>query len=649
MLDFIRIACAVPAVKVADPAKNAADICEYIARADGEKADVLVFPEMALTGYTCADLFFQESLLQSALEGLKQVIACSARYPAVTAAVGLPVLISGQMYNCAAVISAGKLRGLVPKTYLPNYSEFYERRWFSSSQDLQQEYVSARALGLDGDELIPVGRDLLFVIAEDAVVGVEICEDLWTPMPPSTLMTLNGAEVVLNLSASNETVGKRAYRRDLVRHQSSVCGCVYAYCSSGCTESTSDLVFSGHSLIAAGGSVLAENKKPIETDYLLIHDADLGKIRAKRRQNKSVKDAVSIYSKVEPMRRIDCGCGQLRSDGSLYHYDKMPFIPGSRVDLTNRCENIFAIQVAGLKQRLSILGANAVIGVSGGLDSTLALLVAVEAMHQLGRPASDVYGVTLPCFGTSDRTYQNALSMMKALGVTAREVNIRDAVTTHFQDIGHDMSVHNGTYENAQARERTQILMDYASVVGGIVVGTGDLSELALGWCTYNGDHMSMYGVNASIPKTLIPEIIKVLAEKEDFRAAREALLDVVDTPISPELLPPDAAGKISQQTEDLVGPYALHDFFLYHMLKHGYTPTKIYHLACRAFRGEYEDETVKKWLKVFYRRFFTQQFKRNCAPDGVKVGSVCLSPRGDWRMPSDASFAVWLAEIEQL
>ena len=649
MLDFIRIACAVPAVKVADPAKNAADICEYIARADEKKADVLVFPEMALTGYTCADLFFQESLLQSALTGLKQVIACSAQYPAVTAAVGLPVLISGQMYNCAAIISAGKLRGLVPKTYLPNYSEFYERRWFSSSQDLQQQYVSAQMLGLEEDGLIPVGRDLLFVIAEDTVVGVEICEDLWTPMPPSTLMTLNGAEVVLNLSASNETVGKRTYRRDLVRHQSSVCGCVYAYCSSGCTESTSDLVFSGHSLIAAGGSVLAENEKPIETDYLLIHDADLGKIRAKRRQNKSVKDAVSLYSKVEPMRRVDCGCGQLRGDGALYHYDKLPFIPGNRVDLTNRCESIFAIQVAGLKQRLSILGANAVIGVSGGLDSTLALLVAVEAMHQLGRPASDVYGVTLPCFGTSDRTYQNALSMMKALGITVKEINIRDAVTAHFQDIGHDISLHNGTYENAQARERTQILMDYASVVGGIVVGTGDLSELALGWCTYNGDHMSMYGVNASIPKTLIPELIKVLAEKEQFCAARDALLDVVDTPISPELLPPDAAGKISQQTEDLVGPYALHDFFLYHMLNHGYTPTKIYHLACRAFRGEYGEETVKKWLKVFYRRFFTQQFKRNCAPDGVKVGSVCLNPRGDWRMPSDASAAAWLAEIEQL
>ena len=649
MLDFIRIACAVPAVKVADPAKNAKDICDYIARADEQKADVIVFPETSLTGYTCADLFFQETLLRASLEGLREVVACSANHPALTIAVGLPVVLTGQMYNCAAVISRGKLWGLVPKTYLPNYSEFYERRWFSSSEDLQQKYVSARVLGFDSDEEIPVGRDLLFVIGENTVVGVEVCEDLWTPMPPSTLMTLNGAEVVLNLSASNETVGKKAYRRDLVRHQASVCSCIYAYCSSGYTESTSDLVFSGHSMIAAGGSVLAENDQPIQTDYMLIHDADLGKIRAKRRQNKSVKDAVSLYSKMEPMRRIHCGNGQLRSDGSLCHFDKLPFIPGNRAEVVNRCETVFAIQVAGLKQRLSTIGANAVIGVSGGLDSTLALLVAVEAMRQLGRPASDVYGVTLPCFGTSDRTYQNALSMMKLLGVSTKEINIRDAVTTHFRDIGHDMSVHNGTYENAQARERTQILMDYASVVGGIVVGTGDLSELALGWCTYNGDHMSMYSVNASVPKTLIPEIIKMLAEKDHFKAARETLLDVVDTPISPELLPPDETGKISQQTEDLVGPYILHDFFLYHMLNHVFTPTKIYALAQRAFSGEYDNETIKKWLKVFYKRFFTQQFKRNCAPDGVKVGAACLNPRGDWRMPSDASAAAWLAEIEKL
>lgn len=649
MLDFIRIACAVPPVKVADPVKNAADICAYIAKADESNVDLLLFPEMSLTGYTCADLFFQETLLRASVDGLKQILACSQNHPAITLAVGLPVVLTGQMYNCAAIISGGILRGLVPKTYLPNYSEFYERRWFSSSEDLQQKTVSAAALGLEGDELIPVGRDLLFEIGDGTLLGAEVCEDMWTPMPPSTLMTLNGAEVIINLSASNETVGKRSYRRDLVRHQSSVCGCVYVYCSSGSTESTADLVFSGHSLIAAGGAVLTENQALLDTDYMLIQDADLGKIRSKRRHNKSVKDAVSLYSKVEPMRRVDCCCQGLRSDGSLLRVDKNPFVPDNRVLLQERCRSIFAIQVAGLKQRLATIGTKAVIGVSGGLDSTLALLVTVEAMRQLGRPVSDVYGVTMPCFGTTDRTYQNAVAMMTALGISQKEINIRDAVTCHFRDIGHDISKHDGTYENSQARERTQILMDYASVVGGIVVGTGDLSELALGWCTYNGDHMSMYGVNASLPKTMIAPMITVLAEDEKFSACREYLLDVVATPISPELLPPDASGKISQQTEDLVGPYALHDFFLYYMLHYGYTPTKIYHLACRAFRGEYDEVAIKKWMQVFYRRFFSQQFKRNCLPDGVKVGLVCLSPRGDWRMPSDAAAAIWLSEIEKL
>ena len=649
MLDFIRIACAVPPVKLADPAKNTKDVCEFISKADEKQVDVLVFPETTLTGYSCADLFFQEPLLKAALAGLRQIIACSAQHPAVTLAVGLPVVLDGQMYNCAAMISVGVLRGLVPKTYLPNYSEFNERRWFSSSEELQQKTVHPAQLGLEGDTPIPVGRDLLFVIGDGTVIGAEICEDMWTPMPPSTLMTLNGAEVILNLSASNEIVGKRKFRRRLLEHQTSVCSCIYAYCSSGYTESTSDLVFSGHSMIAAGGSILAENREVIDTDYMLVQDADLGKIRAKRRHNKSVKDAVSIYGKVEPMRKIDCGCKALRCDGSLYRYEKMPFVPSNQKLLEERCRSVFAIQVAGLKQRLATVNAKAVIGVSGGLDSTLALLVTVEAMRQLGRPATDVYGVTMPCFGTSDRTYQNALRMMTALGISQKEINIRDAVTTHFRDIGHDISVHNGTYENSQARERTQILMDYASVVGGIVVGTGDLSELALGWCTYNGDHMSMYGVNGSVPKTLIPHIITVLAEETQFAPAREALLDVVATPISPELLPPDASGKITQQTEDLVGPYALHDFFLYYMLSYSHTPTKIYHLACRAFAEEYDPQTIKKWIGVFYRRFFSQQFKRSCMPEGVKVGSVGLSPRGDWRMPSDASAAIWLQEIENL
>ena len=650
MLDYIRIACAVPPVRVGDVKKNVADICEKIRQADDAGADVVTFPETCLTGYTCADLFFQDTLLKESLKGLKQVVECSADHPALTAVVGLPVLIGGQMYNCGAAVRGGKLLGLVPKTYLPNYNEFYERRWFSSSVDLQVKEVASSELGLDGEEAIPVGRDLLFRIGGGAIMGMEVCEDLWTPVPPSTMQSLNGAEVIVNLSASNETVGKRAYRRQLVQHQSAICSCIYAYASAGSTESTQDLVFCGHSIIAENGTILAENKNQIETNYLLIQDADLGRIRADRRKNKSVKDAVSLYGKVEPMRIVGADRPELRSDGNLYHLEKLPFVPSSRTNRKERCAEIFQIQVAGLKQRLAVIGnPNAVIGISGGLDSTLALLVAVEAMRQLGRPATDVYGVTMPCFGTSDRTYNNSWELMKTLGISCKEINIKDAVSLHFQDIGHDPSIHNGTYENSQARERTQILMDYASVVGGIVIGTGDLSELALGWCTYNGDHMSMYGVNASIPKTLIRWMIDAISEMPEFAAARPVLLDILDTPISPELLPPDAEGKIAQHTEDLVGPYALHDFFLYYMLRFGFRPAKIYALACRAFEGDFDAETIKKWLKAFYRRFFTQQFKRSCMPDGVKVGSVSLSPRGDWRMPSDASGRLWLEEIDAL
>ena len=650
VLDYIRIACAVPAVCLGDVKKNVEDICGKIKEADEAKSDLVVFPEMALTGYTCADLFFQDTLLKSCMDGLQEIMDFSKDCPSVTAVVGMPAVIGGQMYNCGAVVSAGKLHGLVPKTYLPNYNEFYERRWFSSSEDLQLSTVAASELGLRENGQIPVGRDLLFRIGDGSILGVEICEDLWTPMPPSTLMTLNGAEVVVNLSASNETVGKRSHRRRLVQHQSSICSCIYAYASSGYTESTQDLVFSGHSIIAENGTVLAENSNLIDTNYLLVQDADLGKIRSVRRKNKSVKDATSLYGKVEPMRLIECGAEALRSDGTRYHLEKLPFVPSTRAERLERCMAIFQIQVAGLKQRLSIIGnANAVIGISGGLDSTLALLVAVEAMRQLGRPATDVYGVTMPCFGTSDRTYNNSWELMRILGISAKEIVIKDAVSLHFKDIGHDVSVHNATYENAQARERTQILMDYASVVGGIVVGTGDLSELALGWCTYNGDHMSMYGVNASIPKTLIRWMIDTISETDNFAASRAVLQDILDTPISPELLPPDAEGKISQQTENLVGPYALHDFFLYHVLRYGFTPAKIYTLACRAFKDDFDAETIKKWLKSFYRRFFTQQFKRSCMPDGVKVGSVSLSPRGDWRMPSDASARIWLDEVNAL
>ena len=649
MLDFIRIACAVPPVKVGDVQKNTRDICACIEKADAQNADLIVFPEMSLTGYTCQDLFHQEPLHQGVKAGMKEIAACSKDHPDLTVVVGLPVRVGMRMFNCAAVVANGSV-ALTAKRYIPNYNEFYEKRWFNSGTDLPEAgiRIPGSELGLEQEELL-LGNALVFTIGDGAKVGVEICEDLWTPLPPSTLLALGGAEVIVNLSASNETIGKRAYRRELVKHQSAALNCVYAYCSAGSTESTQDLIFSGHSIVAENGAVLAQSREPIATDYLLIADCDLGRIRADRRKNKSYSDvSAAMAPNIIPVRTAAAGAA-LRSDGSLYPLQKLPFVPSGRLDRTERCMEIFRMQVAGLKQRLATIGANAVIGISGGLDSTLALLVSVEAMRQLGKDASHVYGVTMPCFGTSDRTYRNSLELMEKLGVTSREINIRQAVSLHFRDIGHDPEIHNGTYENSQARERTQILMDYASVVGGIVIGTGDLSELALGWCTYNGDHMSMYGVNGSIPKTLIRWMIEAISEMPEFAAARPVLQDILDTPISPELLPPDARGQISQQTEDIVGPYALHDFFLYHMLRFGFEPKKIYTLACRAFAEDFDGATIKKWLTAFYRRFFTQQFKRSCMPDGVKVGSVCLSPRGDWRMPSDASFQLWLEQVEQL
>ena len=647
MLDFVRVACAVPAVAVGDPVENARRHCEMLEKADAEKVDVCVFPELSLSGYTCQDLFFQETLWEGCLSGLKALLRCSKAHPAVTVLAGMPVWTEHRIFNCAAVLSGGRLHGLVAKTYIPNYNEFYEKRWFSSGEELHGQSVTLRLPG--GEPLtVPLHSKALFVLADGTKLGVEICEDLWTPIPPSSELALSGAELLVNLSASNETIGKRAYRRELVKHQSAAASCVYAYTSAGAGESTQDLIFSGQCLIAQNGILLGETEEPIVTQTMLIRDCDLGQIRADRRKNKSFGDNAAAFASRLTDREISVG-GAIRSDGSLLKINKLPFVPSSQSDRFERCMEIFRMQVAGLKHRLEIIGSKAVIGISGGLDSTLALLVAVEAMRQLGRPASDVCGVTMPCYGTSDRTYRNSLTLMEKLGVSVKEVNIRQAVDLHFRDIGHDKAVLNGTYENAQARERTQILMDYASVVGGIVIGTGDLSELALGWCTYNGDHMSMYGVNASIPKTLIRWMIAAIAENSAFAEAKPVLEDILDTPISPELLPPNAAGKISQYTEDLVGPYALHDFFLFYMLRFGFSPTKIFHLACRAFREDFPPETVKKWMKAFYRRFFTQQFKRSCLPDGVKVGSVCLSPRGDWRMPSDACGRLWLEEVEGL
>ena len=639
MLDYIRIACAVPAVKVGDVKKNTADICAYMAKADDQNADIVLFPELAMTGYTCGDLFYQETLHRAVETGLMQILECSRSHPALTAVVGLPVRMGMQLANCAAVISDGCIRGLVSKTFLPDYGGFNESRWFSAVEE--GTYVT-----LAGQE-VSLGTDLLYRVGE-TTVGIEICEDLWAPIAPSSFHALNGAEVILNLAASPEQVGAKRSRAELVKAQSAAGKCVYAFVSAGCTESTSDLVFSGHSVIAENGTILAENEGVVASDYLLVQDCDLGRIRAERRKNATFRSCAQRYA--GGMLTTVGGTDALRSDGSLYPLQKLPFIPSTKAERQTYCNEIFQLQVTGLKQRLTAIGgANAVIGISGGLDSTLALLVAVEAMRQLGRPTTDVYGVTMPCFGTSDRTYNNAWELMRTLGISSKEIVIKDAVSLHFKDIGHDESIHNPTYENAQARERTQILMDYASVVGGIVVGTGDLSELALGWCTYNGDHMSMYSVNGTVPKTLMRWMIDAISETESFAASKAVLKDVLDTPISPELLPPDAEGKISQQTEDLVGPYALHDFFIYHALRYGFAPEKIYTMACRAFANDFDTATIKKWLKSFYRRFFTQQFKRNCMPDGVKVGAVGLGPRGDWTMPSDASARIWLEEAELL
>lgn len=649
MENYIRVACAVPPVAVGNVKKNAEDICLRIAQADEKNVDLLVFPELALTGYSCEDLFFQQLLHDKVREGLKQILDCSAEHQCVTAVVGLPYIIDGQLYNCAAVINGGQLWGLIPKTYIPDYNGFGEKRWFASADDLCDDPIDISHLGLDGDYTVSLGTSNYFRINGGVKLGVEICEDLWTPIPPSAELALGGAEIIVNLAASNETVGKRAFRTDMVKQQSASCICAYAFCSAGETESTQATVFSGHSMIAQNGKVLAENCNYIDTDYLLIADVDLGMIRTDRMRTTSFRDAATKHGKQFGITCWECFAPPLRSDGSFCHLSPYPFVPEEKEQRVNRCMEAFQIQVAGLKRRLGVIGAKAVLGISGGLDSTLALLVTVEAMRQLGRPASDIHGITMPCFGTSDRTYQNACRLMEILGISRKEVNIREAVSLHFRDIGQDADVHDTTYENSQARERTQILMDYAGKIGGIVVGTGDLSELALGWCTYNGDHMSMYGVNSSVPKTMIRWIIDAVANTDTFAPAGDVLQDILDTPISPELLPPDVLGNIAQQTEDIVGPYPLHDFFLYYMLRYGFEPKKIYSMACRAFEGKFDCDTVKKWLQVFYRRFFSQQFKRNCQPDGIKVGSVSVSPRGDLQMPSDAVASLWLKEAELL
>ncbi len=653
MFEMIRVSCCVPSISVADVQGNVEKIKAQLREAAGAGSALAVFPELCLTGYTCQDLFFQRTLQTACAEAIAQLEPLTEELN-ITAVIGAPLRIRSQLFNCAVVIAGGRVRGLVPKTYMPNYGEFYEKRWFSTGEDLismADTDVTRGELGLPGDpeDYISADPRRCFVTRDGLRFGVELCEDLWTPLPPSTLLCLNGAELILNLSASNETISKREYRRQLVSQQSARCLCGYVYVSAGETESTQDLVFSGHSMIAENGGILAENQKLLDTDYVLTMDLDLGRIRADRMKNRSFADCARISAQPDSPMDIPLPLRIPESDGTLHPISKLPFVPGSRQGRQQRCRDIFQMQVTGLKKRLTVTGSKAVIGVSGGLDSTLALLVAVEAMRELGRPVTDVVGITMPCFGTTDRTYNNSLELMKTLGVTSVTIPIAAAVEQHFRDIGHDKSVTDLTFENSQARERTQVLMDYAGKVGGLVVGTGDLSELALGWCTYNADHMSMYGVNASIPKTLIRWMIDALVEYEIFPDSTEVLKDVLDTPISPELLPPDENGKIAQQTESIVGPYALHDFFLYYVLRFGYTPEKIFALAKLAFREDFDETTIKKWLVTFYRRFVTQQFKRSCLPDGVKVGSVCLSPRGDWRMPSDASAAQWLRQAEAL
>ena len=641
MLDFIRIACAVPKVTVGDVEKNAKDICTFMEKADAQNVDILLLPELALTGYTCGDLFFQDALHRAVVKGLETLIHCSKKHPGLNVAVGAPLRIGAQLYNCAFVLENGQIKGIVPKTHIPGN----EKRWFTSGQTVDC-ILENDDLGIpceDEDSFFATVNVKQLFRKGDIFYGIEICEDLMAPHSPSTELATNGAQVILNLSASAEIAGKRRERRDRVKNQSLTCDCVYAYCSAGCSESTTDQVYSGHSIIAECGKVLSENEQPVTTDYMLIQDCDLGRVQAKRQQKEYYEN------KTHGGWMQGWSDAPLRSDGSLYPLNKLPFVPPTREVRVQRCLEIFNIQVQGLMRRLEVINTNAVIGISGGLDSTLALLVAVEAMRRLGRPLTDVHGITMPCFGTSDRTYQNAWNLMRKLGTSAKEINIKNAVTQHFDDIGHDPDVHNATYENAQARERTQILMDYAGRVGGIVVGTGDLSELALGWCTYNGDHMSMYSVNGTVPKTLIRWIIEAVSDLLFFDSAKDVLMDVLDTPISPELLPPDAQGKIAQKTEDLVGPYALHDFFIYYAIGYGYTPTKIFTMACRAFEKDFDRETIKKWLISFYRRFFSQQFKRNCQPDGVKTGSIGFGPRTDWHMPSDAAANLWLQEAQNL
>ena len=633
---FISVACGSPDLRLADCHYNAEQTFTIMRAAEKAGVKVLVLPELGLTGYTCGDLFFQETLLRGAEEALATVLEATRNLEVVTA-VGLPVRVNNKLYNCAAVIQKGEILGLVPKTHLPNYGEFYEKRQFAPAPE-EDDYIA-----LCGQEAVPFGAGQIFPCENlpELTLGFEICEDLWAPEPPSVRMAKAGATVIGNLSASNEVIGKDAYRRQLVTAQSARLLCGYLYASSGEGESTSDTVFGAHQLIGEHGALLGEKRFE---HGLLISEIDVQKLRCERRRTQ-------VFSEIVERKNYK-GFTLTVSDTKLTRYvAPMPFVPEGKEDRDERCREILLIASLGLKQRLRHTGAKtAVVGLSGGLDSTLAVLVTGLAMKMLDRPMTDIIAVTMPCFGTTDRTRNNAVILAERMGAVLKTVDISASIRSHFKDIGHDMDDHSVTFENAQARERTQVLMDIANRSGGLVIGTGDLSELALGWCTYNGDHMSMYAVNCSIPKTLVRYLVGYLARDnaEKDEALHDVLEDILATPVSPELLPA-VQGQISQRTEDLVGPYELHDFFLYYMLRWGFSPGKIYRLALYALGRQYSREVILKWLKVFYRRFFSQQFKRSCVPDGPKVGTVALSPRGDWRMPSDASWTLWQAELEKL
>ena len=639
---FVKVAAAIPAVKVADCKFNAQQTETQIMVADGKGVQIVIFPELNLTGYSCGDLFSHRILIEQAEMALMQVVN-NTRQLDIVSIVGMPVVVNSTLANCAVVFQRGKILGVVPKTYLPNYKEFYEQRWFSSSLT----YDGISEVRLCG-QIVPFGKDLLFETS-DTCFGIEICEDVWAPVPPSSELVLKGAEIIFNMSADTENISKPQYLRSLLAQQSARCLAGYVFSSCGFGESTTDVVFAGNALIYENGSLLAESERFSFSEQLVISEIDVERLRSERLVNTTFAASVRAYG-AGNVRRIQAELVNSRDLSLTRYIDPHPFVPAGGKLLDERCEEIFSIQVAGLAKRLVHTNCKTVVvGISGGLDSTLALLVCVKTFDKLGLPRKGIVGITMPGFGTTDRTYNNALTLMSSLQVTTKEISIKDACIQHFKDIEHDMSVHDVTYENGQARERTQILMDYANKIGGLVIGTGDLSELALGWATYNGDHMSMYGVNASIPKTLVRYLVNWVAQTGVDVLSRNTLLDIIDTPISPELIPADENGNIKQKTEDLVGPYELHDFFLYYFLRFGMRPAKIFYLAEIAFRGVYDSTTIKKWLTNFCRRFFNQQFKRSCLPDGPKVGSVSLSPRGDWRMPSDASSAMWLKECEEL